>query len=78
MTDFQRAENFTSDMALTMTLTLSTKGVLVFNQFSYQNQMRVNFQKNVHDFRMTFNTHNDLAFDLDHDLEWHTKVKNIF
>ena len=27
---------------------------------------------------MTFNFHNDLVFDFDHDFEGHMKVKNIF
>ena len=38
----------------------------------------VNFQKNVLDLHMTFNSHNDLEFDLYHDFEGHMKVKKIF
>ena len=33
MTDLKRVENFTFDM--TFTLTLPTKGILIFNQFCY-------------------------------------------
>ena len=40
--------------------------------------MGINFEKNLLDLHMTFNGHNDLDFDLDHDFEGHMKDKKIF
>ena len=79
MTDSKKTEHFTFDMTSTITLTLSlnTKKLQFFIKFDVKKG--VNFQKkNVLDLHMTFNVHNDLAFELNHDFEGHMKVKNIF